>query len=243
MFDTGTNAFGITQELANLLGTEDSDTIEFDMGDVHFKTPDFRIWTYLDKNDFIKSIIREEVPDFIYGGIIGNYPLLSEYYLIIDFNSRKLILEDPLVVDNQEVLQDSALYCTDFKWVNHMIFVQAIVNDTLIGYFHLDTGIPTHHFITLNAAKNAGCKLKYDELEKNHLTGIQCKSFKMAGYEWGVSNFLGQNMDYNVNPFGDYELDNIIGSLCNDNLNGAIIHLDFVNQKLILDLSKLSANP
>lgn len=237
LFDTGTNGFGITTELNEKLHLKEADSMQFTIGDLEIRTEEFKVWSHLDKNSFLKGLVTKPTSEFIYGGIIGNYPLISNYYAIIDLQKNKLYLNEPL---STKSFNEPGKYqaITDFEWVNHMIFLECSINDTINGYFHFDTGIPTYHFITLKAAKKSGCKLENEVLEKNHLTTIESNSFRIGGFDFGSTLFLGQNMDYNKQPFGAYELNNIIGSLCNHNLEGTIIHLDFVNLKFALEIEQ-----
>jgi len=231
LFDTGTNGFGITKSLKNKLGVEKGDPIKFRLGDLEITNNSFGLWSNLDENDFYLNLIRPHFPAFICGGIIGNYPVISDYYAIIDLEANTLSLAPPLKMDESIQLSRKQGTVTEFKWVNHMIFVEGNINNSYKGYFHFDTGIPTYHFLTLAAAQKAGCPFEHEELEKNNMSTLTAASFQIGELNFGESHFLGQNMDYNVHPFGDYDLPNIIGSLANDNMNNHIIHLDFVHQQ------------
>ena len=108
-----------------------------------------------------------------------------------------------------------------FKWAGDQIFIEALINKKIKGYFHLDTGVSGHTWITKQAAEEAG-------IDKD-----SCDHFEFGGKNFGVQKFNIKDVDpTDENFYGYTGLKNLIGGLGSEFMKNYKIYIDFNNKEV-----------
>ncbi len=260
LFDLGTDHFTISYRLASEMSQTSNDTLEIRMGSIHVKYP-LSIDNEGDKTDsFQRMYMKDLLEGKIYGGIMGNV-VFNNDYIILDYSSNKFYRErrPNLRLKHHTPLPDEQW--ASFIYDSKQIFVSCKSGDSIIGYFHLDNGIPHHSLINYRVAVNAGFKdlrnlpnhsgklvsdTFYNEqgipthirsgvrMVTNHQTPARCQHFVLGTIDLGLQFFITMDTDLNQDVFHESNVHPIVGSIGFYTMKDHQVHIDFETTRVAI---------